>query len=184
MKVGFLVVVGAIAGLLSGCSSTRPIPITAEPKPGTVFLTFEHMGVARNPLDVHMAEAGDAATSRLSGRDYWLRLHNESPDVISFKTFGMYTQRPTQWYELPDGRKVLPLADGMEVAIAFDVFDRKGRPIPYSAIDMFWTSHLPPARSVIFSVPQALLNRRQTVCVAFSRQGIPDEQRACYRNER
>lgn len=70
---------------------------------------------------------------------------------------------------LPDGSFRFAVADGMEVAVAFDLRREDGRHIPLApGIDFFSTSWLPPGRSLLFSVPRKALTKGRVVEVAYA----------------
>lgn len=157
----------AIAGLflVLGCRSTSTV---REEKLEGVSVSFDHLGRAVDPLDQHMAESGALPAARQSGSDYWLRLTNTSDQVIAFRTYSTYMKPPIKWFELPDGRRVIALEDGMEISLPFGVESRKGSPVDFGAGgDMFWQSFLPPGRSVLFSVPASALKHHRRVFVEF-----------------
>lgn len=150
---------------LVACAETRTAP---HKELAGVSLTFDHFGGSVNPLDQHMLENGVQVASEKPGHDSWLRLTNNSTEVISFRTYSMYSKQPIRWYVLPDKSRIIALEDGMQIALPFGVESRRGNEIELrSAIDMFWGSFLPPGRSVLFSVPAPLLKRQHKVYVSY-----------------
>ena len=128
-----------------------------------VTITFEHFGDAKNPLEQRMGESGAVDTSlvRKSAADadgVWLRLRNNSPLPISFRTDSMYLPRP----ECKGG-----LCDGAEVSIQYQIEEASGKAVPYG-MDMSFMSVLAPGASVLFSVRKDHLQNRRTVFISYS----------------
>ena len=99
-----------------------------------------------------MAETGAANTSliRKSAEDadgIWLRLRNNSPLPIRFRTDSIYLPRPG----CERG-----LCDGAEVSIQYEIEEANGTAVPYG-MDMAFMSTLPPGASVLFSVNEGTL---------------------------
>jgi len=146
-----------------------------------VTLTFDHLGGAVDPLEQRFAEPGRIAAARTPGKNPWLRLTNHSTRVISFRTFSTYLKQPVEWFDLGNGNKVIALEDNMEIALPAGVESRRGSRI-YLGFggDMFWISHLPPGRSVVFSVPPAALKRHRKVFVEFDDAVTPGRSYRVY----
>lgn len=53
-----------------------------------VFISFERVGPALDPLAAHLFESGNAKISQGVGSDFWLRLRNNSVWAISLRTYG------------------------------------------------------------------------------------------------
>ena len=84
----------------------------------------------------------------------WLRLHNDTPWAISFRTENRHSGADVTPLVLGDGRQVPGLADNLEVMPEYFI-ERAAEGVTTS--DRFWcyssTSWLPPGRSVVFSFP-------------------------------
>ena len=125
-----------------------------------VTITFDHFGEATNPLALRMMESGKVEKSLITksaddADGVWLRLRNNSPLPISFRTDSGYPR----------------LSDGAEVSIQYQIEEANGKPVPWG-LDMSWISVLPPGASVLFSVSRAHLENRRTIFVSYTfRQG-------------
>ena len=161
---GFALVVGVLA---SACAST---PVSPHPQLEGVTLVFDHFGAVVDPLEQRMAETGQLQAAHEAGTDYWLRLVNNSEYVLTFLTFSVYITKSPKWFDLGDGRRVIALEDGAEIALPFGLESRRGREIRSgSGIDMFWTSFLPPRRSAVFNVPRKALKHERKVYVEYQK---------------
>ncbi|MGV8040430.1 MAG: hypothetical protein AB2L07_10245 [Thermoanaerobaculaceae bacterium] len=134
-----------------------------------IYISFEGKGAAADSLATRFLEAGDSRNSRRPGKDVWLRLHNNSLWALSVTSLGMHTGKQPEMIELLSGTCVFAAADGMEVAIVYRLRREDGREIPvYPGLDMFWTTWLPPGRSVLFSIPHALLPKKWVVAIPYN----------------
>jgi hypothetical protein len=134
--------------------------IGAWKKPVTI--TFDHYGEAINPLEQRMMETGHAEKSLITkpaaeADGVWLRLKNNSPLPIRFRTDSGYLPR----------RGCAGLCDGAEVSIKYEIEEANGKTVPWGS-DMSWMSVLPPGASVLFSVSKSHLENRRKVFVSFS----------------
>jgi WD40 repeat protein len=121
-----------------------------------VTITFDHFGEAINPLAQRMMETGNVEKSLITksaddADGVWLRLRNNSPLPISFRTDSGYPR----------------LSDGAEVSIQYQIEEANGKPVPWG-LDMSWISVLPPGASVLFSVSRAHLENRRTIFVSYT----------------
>jgi len=128
-----------------------------------VTITLDHFGEATNPLTQRMMETGKVEKSLVtkSAADadgVWLRLRNNSPLPISFRTVSGY----------------LSLGDGAEVSIQYEIEEANGKSVPWG-IDVSWISVLPPGASVLFSVSKAHLENRRTIFVSYTFRKKNDE---------
>ncbi len=142
----------------------------------TVYMTFERAGT-RKPLDAGESERG-----------IWLRLHNNTPWSISFCTPGLYLGSRIEPYRLRDGRGALGLRQDVEIYACHGVeqvsyyesektpdggininesVQVQNIPVGYNRGHVFSTSWLPPARSVILSVPREHLAKHLAVYLSF-----------------
>jgi hypothetical protein len=137
---------------------------------GRVSISFHHFGVPVNPLEQHMMEKGELnksliAQSAEEAEGVWLRLRNNSPLPISFRTDSFYAPQPGCGIKLKDDSQ--GLCDGAEVSIQYGITESNGKPVPYG-LDMSFGSVLPPGASVLFSVLRAHLTNRRTVFVSYT----------------
>jgi WD40 repeat protein len=137
-----------------------------------VTITFSHFGEATNPLAQRMMEKGAVEKSLITksaadANGLWLRLRNDSPLPISFRTDSGYLPRAGCGVKLSDGSNGGGLCDGAEVSIQYQIEEGDGKPVPWG-IDVSWESVLPPHTSVLFSVSKAHLENRRTVFVSYT----------------
>lgn len=137
-----------------------------------VTITFDHYGEALNPLDQRMMEKGAVEKSLITkpaadADGVWLRLKNNSPLPISFRTDSGYLPRADCGVKRSDGTNAGGLCDGAEVSIQYQIEEANGKPVPWG-LDMSWTSVLPPGASVVFSVSKLHLENRRVVFVSYS----------------
>jgi hypothetical protein len=137
----------------------------SKDKPG-IYITFERLGKAINPMDARMAETGESSKSKEKGNDVWLRLHNNTRWAIGFPTLSLYLGKKLSPYRLPNGRNSFGLGDGMEVNVVYRVLESDGRVVPYGS-DNSSSSLLPPGRSIIFSVRRDHLSKGRSIYVEF-----------------
>jgi hypothetical protein len=113
-----------------------------------IYLTFERVG-------------GDDSV--------WLRLHNNTPWAVSFRTEHDYQGKDVTPLVLGEGRVVPGLADGLEVTPEYFIEHATDR-VTTSARG--WctatTSWLPPGRSVVFSFPREALKSWEEVYIRFT----------------
>lgn len=164
--IGFMKRVTVFLLLLCvACVETRTAP---HKELAGVSLAFDHFGGSVDPLEQRMAETGVLTASEKPGHDYWLRLTNHSSELISFRSYSTYVAKPIEWYDLPDGKRVLALKEGMQIALPYGVESRTGSEVDFGpGIDMFWMAFLPPGRSVLFNVPSSALKRQRKVYVSY-----------------
>lgn len=148
--------------LLAASASTQTIPPT-KPWP-IVHITFEKFGKAIDPMQERLAEKDDRSRSKDSGKDIWLRLHNNSQWAIFFATDSMYLGKLVSPYRLPNGKQVFGLANGREVSMQYHVAEDDGRRV-VSNTDQSFTSCLPPGRSVLFSVRRDHLSKGRMIFI-------------------
>src|SRR6266446_3324711 len=70
------------------CDASKDVRIDKN-NPG-VYLTFERLGKAVNPLDTRLMEPSNGSKAKDKGDDVWLRLHNNTCWSIQLLTFSMY----------------------------------------------------------------------------------------------
>ena len=132
-----------------------------------IYISFEKLGKAIDPMAEHLAEAGESARSKEKGKDVWLRLHNNSKFAISFRTDSMYLGKRASIYQFPDGSKVLSLVDGAEVSIQYQIAEKDGCQVRYGSHNAF-ISWLAPGRSILFSVRREYLSNDRMIRVDFN----------------
>ena len=124
-------------------------------------------GQAVDPLNAKMIESNSVYAPPPPGHDVWLRISNLSDRVIEFSTDSAYLRPLTEWDQMPDGTKRLPLKDGARISVAFGVEDARGRPVPYG-LDFHWLSRLRRGDSAFFSVPRAALAHHRSIYVRYA----------------
>ncbi|MCM3873100.1 MAG: WG repeat-containing protein [Pyrinomonadaceae bacterium] len=137
-----------------------------------ITITFEHFGPPINPLEQRLLEKGDPTKSLIQqpaaeATGVWLRLRNNSPLPISFRTDSFYLPRPTCGVRLSNGKNGPGLCDGREVSIQYQIEDASGKPVPWG-IDVSSMSILPPGASVLFSAPLAHLQNSRVISIAYN----------------
>jgi len=137
-----------------------------------VTISFDHYGEATNPLEQRMMEKGGAEKSLITKTEaeddgVWLRLKNNSPLPIIFRTDSGYLPRPGCGVKLSNGSNAGGLCDGAEVSIQYEIEEANGKPVPWG-LDMSWNAVLPPGASVLFSVSKSHLEKRRTVFVSYT----------------
>lgn len=165
----------------SPCDASKDARIDKN-QPG-VYLTFEHLGKAVNPLDTRLMEPSDASNSKQKGNDVWLRFHNNTCWPIRFRTFSMYlpkrkpNEKPAEWV-----KRMGYVENDQEISLLFDVHERDGQR-HISPFDSFSVSLLSPGVSVIFSVPREALSKERSVFVRFNYAWEDDERGSTRTNE-
>jgi len=139
-----------------------------------VTITFEHFGEPINTGAQRMMERGDpqkslTPQSAAEATGVWLRLRNNSPLPISFRTDSFYLPRPNCGVPLSNGKTGPGLCDGREVSIQYQIEDANGKPIPWG-IDVSSMSVLPPGNSVLFSAPLAHLENGRVISINYNFQ--------------
>ncbi len=137
-----------------------------------VSITFEHFGEPINPLEQRMMEKGDPNKSLIKesaaeSNGLWLRLRNDSPLPISFRTHSFYLPRPNCGVKLSSGSNGPGLCEGREISIQYQIEEAGGKRVPFG-IDVSSTSILPPGVSVLFSVPRVHLENGRMIFVSYS----------------
>jgi hypothetical protein len=163
------------------CDASKDARIDKN-NPG-VYLTFERLGKAVNPLDTRLMEPSDASNSKQKGSDVWLRLHNNTCWPIQLLTFSMYLpkkrpdERPADWI-----KRARYLENNTEISIAYDVQEKDGRR-HFSPFDSFSVSRIPSGASVIFSVAREDLSKERSIFVDFNYEWEEDERGSTRTNE-
>lgn len=138
---------------------------------GRVLISFDHFGEPLNPLEQRMMEKGElnkslTKQSAAEAEGVWLRLRNNSPLPISFRTDSFYAPRPECGLKRKDSSLTVGLCDGAEVSIQYEIEEAKGMPVAYG-IDVSFQSILPPGASVLFSVLRTHLTNGRSVFVRY-----------------
>jgi WD40 repeat protein len=138
---------------------------------GKVSIIFDHFGELADPWQARMAETGEPSKSLKrepgqAARGVWLRLRNDSPLPISFRTYSMYLGGKCGAGE--GVRRFGVLCEGMEVDVSYVIEDAKGKGRAPNMIDVFSTSTLPPGTSVLFSVPREHLAKGLSIYLAYT----------------
>ena len=125
-----------------------------------IELTFEHFGERLDPLEQHMMEKGEPNKSLIkqseeTANGVWLRLRNNSPLPMKFRTDSFYLPRCGPG-----------VCDGSEISIQYQIEEADGKPVPYG-LDFGAESVLPPGSSVLFSVARAHLENGRVIFVGF-----------------
>ena len=106
---------------------------TLAPK---VFITFDHYGEPTDPMKTRRAETDrpDKSLSRQTRTEatgIWLRLHNDSPLLISLSTESVYLPGGEGCGYRTESSFYGGLCEGAEIGIRFGVLNRSGNPVPY-----------------------------------------------------
>jgi hypothetical protein len=135
----------------------------------TVYLTFEKYGKAIDPQGCELARTGEPETSKLPGRDVWLRLHNNTRWAIRMPARQFYFSKKAL-YRLADGRTVGALWEGAEVNAYYEVAEGNGARAGVRECDIAgaYSLYLPPGTSVIFSVSREYLSGGRSISVEFN----------------
>jgi hypothetical protein len=165
-----IVLVGPSTAALSQsavpCDASKDARID-KTNPG-VYLTFERLGKAINPLDTRLMEPSTTSNTKQKGDDVWLRLHNNTCWTIQLRTFSMYLpkrkpdEKPVDWIE-----RAGYLENGSEISVPFDVEEKDGRR-HFSPFDSFSISRIQSGVSVIFSVVRDNLSKEHSIFVNFN----------------
>jgi hypothetical protein len=177
-----------VASTLGFSQSTPSCDANNDPRidknqPG-VFLTFERLGKAVNPLDTRLMEPSKTSNSKQKGSDVWLRLHNNSCWPIQLLTFSMYLPKERKPNEklIDYIRRGATLDNNAEISLDYDVQEKDGRRL-FSPFDSFSISRIPPGVSVIFSVAREHLSNDRRIFVDFNYIWEVDEHGATRNNE-
>jgi hypothetical protein len=163
------------------CDASKDVRID-KTNPG-VYLTFERLGKAVNPLDTRLMEPSDTAKSKQKGSDVWLRLHNNTCWTIQILTFSMYLpkrkldEKPIDWI-----KRAGYLENGAEISLDYDVEEKDGQR-HFSPFDSFSVSRIPPGVSVIFSVAREDLSNERSIFIDFNYSWEVDERGSTRTNE-
>ena len=175
----FLVVLSsfALSQQTQPCDSSKDVRIEKD-KP-TVYLSFERLGKAVNPLNTRLSEPSNTSKSKEKGNDVWLRLHNNTCWAIQLKTLSSYLPREKKPDEKPldyiiRGRY---LENDAEIAIDYEVREYSGKRLS-SGIDSYSISELPPGVSVLFSVAREHLSipKERSIYVRYNYSWELDER--------
>src|SRR5688572_13752144 len=74
-----------------------------------IYITFERRGTAVNPMTARLAETDTTSSRTGAGRDYLLRIHNNSRWAIEFPTWSLYLGGSVSPLRLSNGTSVLGL---------------------------------------------------------------------------
>lgn len=163
------------------CDASKDARID-KTNPG-VYLSFERLGKAVNPLDTRLMEPSDTDKSKQKGSDVWLRLHNNTCWTIQILTFSMYLpkrkpdEKPIDWI-----KRAGYLEDGAEISLDYDVEEKDGRRL-FSPFDSFSVSRIPPGVSVIFSAAREALSNERSIFIDFNYSWEVDERGFTRTNE-
>ena len=141
-----------------------------------VYLTFERLGKAVNPLDTRLMEPGSTSKPKQKGSDVWLRLHNNTCWTIHILTFSMYLPKRKPDEKTIDWiKRAGYLENGSEMSLNYYVQEKGGRRL-FSPFDSFSISHIPPGVTVIFSVAREALSKERSIFVDFNYSWEADER--------
>ena len=163
------------------CDASKDVRID-KTHPG-VYLTFERLGKAVNPLHTHLMELSNTSKSIEKGSDMWLRLHNNTCWAIQILTFSMYfpkrkpDEKTVDWI-----KRAAYLENGAEISLDYGVEEEDGRRL-LSPFDSFSVSRIPPGASVIFSVAREALSNERSIFVDFNYSWEEDERGSTRTNE-
>ena len=137
-----------------------------------VAITLEHFGEPISPLEQHMMEKGEPNKSlvKQSAADasgVWLRLRNNSPLPISFRTDSAYLPRPNCVFKLTNDLSRPGLCEGAEISIQYQIEEANGKRVAYG-LDMSFESVLPPGASILFSVARLHLDNGRNIFIRYS----------------
>jgi hypothetical protein len=152
-----------IAALVFASCSASQRPNTTFPALEGVRVAFSHKGASPNLGNLRLVETGAKEYSTRPGNDYWLRLSNNSPFIISFPTQSQYFAKPLDLVPVSPTSKALAIADGSEVAVLFVTSEGK-----YGFGDNYSESFLPAGRSVLFNVPRRYLKGKRSIYIEYS----------------
>jgi hypothetical protein len=148
-----------------------------------VYLTFERLGKAVNPLDTRLLEPSDTSESKQKGSDVWLRLHNNTCWTIQILTFSMYLpKRKPDETNIDWIKRAGSLENNAEISLNYYVQEKDGRRL-FSPFDSFSVSRIQPGVSVIFSVSREALSNERSIFVEFNYSWEVDERGFTRANE-
>src|ERR1700760_5003316 len=78
----------ALSPSTQSCDGSKDVRMD-KAHPG-VYLSFERLGKALNPLDARLMEPSKTGKSKEKGDDIWLRLHNNTCWPIQIRTLSSY----------------------------------------------------------------------------------------------
>jgi hypothetical protein len=150
-----------LAGATQGMSCATINADTPTPSKPSIFLSFERSG-PREPI--YNGEGHEGV---------WLRLYNNTEWAISFCTESLYLGDKTTPLQLHDGRAVLGLRHGTEVAACYWIEETEtARPNHRLRAgfhgDVSSMSWLPPGRSVVIGIPRENLSKGRTLFINFN----------------
>jgi len=152
-----------IAALVFASCSASQRPNATFPALEGVCVVLSHKGASPNLGNLRLGETGAKEYSARPGNDYWLRLSNNSPFMISFPTQSQYFAKPLDLVPVSPTAKALAIADGSEVSVLF--VTSEGR---YGFGDNSSESFLPPGRSILFNVPRRYLKGKSSIYIEYS----------------
>jgi hypothetical protein len=180
-----IVLVGLSTATLSQsaapCDASKDARID-KTNPG-IYLTFERLGKAINPLDTRLMEPSNTSNTKQKGNDVWLRLHNNTCWTIQLRTFSMYLpkrkpdEKPVDWL-----KRAGYLENDSEISVPYDVEEKDGRR-HFSPFDSFSISRIQSGVSVIFSVARDNLSKERSIFVDFNYAWEVDERGFTRTNE-
>jgi hypothetical protein len=171
----------AFAQSASPCDSSKDVRID-KTNPG-VYLTFERLGQAVNPLDTRLMEPSNTSKSKQKGSDVWLRLHNNTCWTIQILTFSMYLpKRKSNETNIDWIKRAGALENDAEISLNYYVQEKDGRRL-FSPFNSFSVSRIPPGVSVIFSVAREALSNERSIFVDFNYSWEVDERGFARTNE-
>ena len=132
-----------------------------------IYITFERRGRAVNPMTARLAETDTTSSQTGPGRDYVLRLHNNTRWAIEFPTWSLYLGGSVSPLRLSNGTGVLGLKDNIEVNAVYRVEESDGRVVPNGG-DVSSKSWVPSGQSVIFSVDRGHLSNGRSIYIYFN----------------
>ena len=163
------------------CDASKDVRIDKN-NPG-VYLTFERLGKAVNPLNVRMVEPINTSKSKQKGNDVWLRLHNNTCWTVQILTFSMYLpKRKPDETNIDWIKRAGYLENDAEISLNYYVQEKDGRRL-FSPFDSFSISRIPPGVSVIFSVAREALSKERTIFIDFNYHWEVDERGFSRTNE-
>lgn len=163
-----------VAGLMAErAQRIRQANAEAATWEGKIRITFESYGEPINPMNARMMEPArphqkPREQSAKTASGVWLRLRNDSPLPITFRTDSFYLNPGGKCgYTTSAGKFFAGLCDGTEVSVQYGIEDASGNPILWG-VDFGSISMLPSGASVLFSVRRDHLENRRSIHIRYN----------------
>lgn len=169
----FLPIVISMCSVVTAPAQRKPLQTKGDVRVSkqhpTVYVTFEKYGKAISPWEEGSNSTGEPLKSTESGDDIWLRLHNNTHWAIELTTREFYMGSRTVMHRTANGSNVPGLGEGMEINAVYEVAEATGSVVSVRESDVgtFFTSILPPGRSVLFSVRHEYLSGGRKIYINF-----------------